>query len=207
MTESILFLFLAGAIGALIKEIWEDDGLILPKIKNGKLQLGFIGSALIGGFVGYIVDGSYITAALAGFVGLSAITKLIPDKFEKRGGKILEDLKEKIGIETTTKEKIAGLIRYEAEKAEVDPELAVAVAKAESNLSPTAINKNTDGSRDRGLFQINEKWHPNITDEVAFDIILSTRFFCNAVKNGNLYWWKATEKVWNIDKKYNNMLK
>ena len=35
-------------------------------------------------------------------------------------------------------------------------------------LDPYAVNSNSDGSRDRGIFQINDKFHP-LTDEQAFD--------------------------------------
>lgn len=35
--------------------------------------------------------------------------------------------------------------------------IALAVAKAESGLNPKAINRNRDGSRDMGIFQINDR--------------------------------------------------
>ena len=47
----------------------------------------------------------------------------------------------------------------EEEIAEVfgdEKEIALAVAKAESGLNPSAINRNSDGSRDIGIFQIND---------------------------------------------------
>lgn len=47
----------------------------------------------------------------------------------------------------------------EEEIAEVfgdEKEIALAVAKAESGLNPKAINRNRDGSRDIGIFQIND---------------------------------------------------
>lgn len=45
--------------------------------------------------------------------------------------------------------------------------LALAVAKAESGLNPMAVNRNTNGSKDIGLFQINDQhgW----SDEELFD--------------------------------------
>ncbi|GIW70274.1 MAG: hypothetical protein KatS3mg101_1021 [Patescibacteria group bacterium] len=36
------------------------------------------------------------------------------------------------------------------------------------NLDPYAVNVNKDGSRDRGIFQINNKYHP-LTDDEAFN--------------------------------------
>ena len=46
---------------------------------------------------------------------------------------------------------------------------AVAVALAESGGDPAARNVNSDGSVDRGLWQINSHWHPEVTDGCAFD--------------------------------------
>lgn len=80
----------------------------------------------------------------------------------------------------------------------IDFDLAIRVAKCESGLNPGAIGRNSDGSLDRGLFQWNTRWHPEITDEVAFDAEKSTRAFCQAVKDGNIKWWSASKKCWNI---------
>lgn len=48
---------------------------------------------------------------------------------------------------------------------------AIAVAIEESGGNPDAVNINKDKyrSRDRGLWQINDHWHPEVTDAVAFD--------------------------------------
>jgi len=73
----ILEIFTAGAFGALIKEIMDDGALQIPFKKDGKLYLGFIGSMIIGGFVGWVKDGSLLTAAMAGFIGFSVISSLI----------------------------------------------------------------------------------------------------------------------------------
>jgi hypothetical protein len=87
-------------------------------------------------------------------------------------------------------------IRKIATEESVDPELAVKVARCESSLNPTALNINTSGSRDRGIFQINDKWHPEVTDAEAFDVTFSTKFFCTAMKGGNLSWWNASRTCW-----------
>jgi len=89
-------------------------------------------------------------------------------------------------------------IRDVAKEMSVDSDLAVRVAQCESGLDSQAVNKNSDGSLDRGLFQWNNKWHPEITDEIAFDVEKSTKEFCKAVKNDNLSWWSASEKCWRI---------
>ncbi|MFH8473704.1 hypothetical protein [Streptomyces sp. NPDC018000] len=48
---------------------------------------------------------------------------------------------------------------------------AIAVALAESSCNPSATNvqNNTPPSRDRGLWQINDYWHPEVNDACAYD--------------------------------------
>lgn len=45
----------------------------------------------------------------------------------------------------------------------------IAIVCAESGRDPAATFTNTDGSIDRGLWQINSKWHAEVTDAEAFD--------------------------------------
>ncbi len=54
-------------------------------------------------------------------------------------------------------------------------EVAIAVILAESGGDPLAKNVNSPTSVDRGLWQINSKWHPEVSDECAFDPVCSTR--------------------------------
>ena len=183
ITNSILILFAAGALGAIVKDLIKDNSLELPKIIDGKLVLGFLGSCFIGGIAGYLIDGNPITAGLAGYAGMSAIENFISKK---------------IIAPTATGKQVETIIREIATSEGVDPDLAVRVAKAESSLIPSAININTDGSKDRGIFQINDKWHPEVSDEMAQDIVQATKFFCAAFKNGNLKWWSATQKYWDV---------
>lgn len=183
--ENIYLLFVAGGVGALIKEILADNCIQLPRIQNGLLDLGFIGAVAIGGFVGYVVDGSYLTAIMGGFVGFSAIQNLIPKT-------IVADFKENLTVE----EKIRKIAKEEM----VDPDLAVRVAKCESSLNPKAVNVNAPDSIDRGVFQINSKWHPHVTEAQAFDVEFSTRYFCKAFKEGNLKWWNASKTCWDLTK-------
>src|SRR5579875_732127 len=46
----------------------------------------------------------------------------------------------------------------------------VAIAMAESCLSNTAQHVNADGSIDRGILQINNKAHPEVSDACAYNI-------------------------------------
>lgn len=76
--ERIICFLLAGALGALVKDVVQDGKLSLPKFKDGDLILGCVGGMIIGAFVGIAVDSSFLTAALSGYVGTSAIKHLLP---------------------------------------------------------------------------------------------------------------------------------
>lgn len=183
--EPNIYIFLAGLVGGLVKEIFDDNTLILPKKIDGQLILGSLGSLVIGGVAGYLVDGNILTAFLAGYTGKSIIENLGVSKNSQK---------------ETNKTTIQETITYIAKKECVDPELCIRVARCESGLNPTARNTNADGSIDRGLFQINNKYHPEISDADADDVVKATQFFCRAYKNKNLSWWSASKKCWDIDK-------
>ena len=106
---------------------------------------------------------------------------------------------DKIGAKKFVEQKsetVEKIILRVANEEGVDSVLALRVATCESGLNPGAKNTNTSGSVDRGLYQWNSRWHPEITDEVAFDAEKSTRAFCKAFKNGDLYWWNASKNCW-----------
>ncbi|WP_220199441.1 transglycosylase SLT domain-containing protein [Ktedonospora formicarum] len=50
-------------------------------------------------------------------------------------------------------------------------DVIVAIAHAESSLNPKNCNVNSDSRRtlDRGILQINNYWHSEVTDACAFD--------------------------------------
>lgn len=181
--EQIYLLFLAGAGGALIKEIISDNCIKLPTMKDNIIDLGFIGGIVIGAFAGYAIDGSYLTAAMGGFSGTSVIQALISKK---------------TFTEFQQDETIEEKIRRIAGEEMVDADLACRVAKCESGFNPNATNTNTDGSIDRGLFQINSKYHPEVTADQAFNPEFATRWFCKAFKAGNLSWWNASKTCWDL---------
>ena len=173
--------FSVGAIGAFTKLIMEEDGIIIPNFKEGKLYLGGISGILIGAITGCIANNNPLSAFLGGFAGTSLISTLV-----------VSGVKDK----PCTPPTVEAQIRTIATQNGIDPDIAVAVAKCESNFNPQAININTDNSEDRGLFQINNKFHPEVTTAQAFDITFSTQFFCTAFKAGNLSWWNASKTCW-----------
>lgn len=69
--------------------------------------------------------------------------------------------------------------------------MAVAIAWAESGLNSDAVGENRDPvthlvtSRDRGLWQINDYWHPDVSDACAFDPTCNAQAMSRISSNGN----------------------
>lgn len=70
-------IFLAGISGGLTSDILNDNCIELPKKIDGKLYLGWVGAMIIGGIAGVLIDGSPITAFMAGFTGKAIIERLL----------------------------------------------------------------------------------------------------------------------------------
>lgn len=87
-------------------------------------------------------------------------------------------------------------IREIAKEYMINPDLAVRVAKCESNFNVLALRRNADGSYDRGIYQWNDFYHPEISNDCAFDLECATRAFCEAAKRGKLFWWNASKYCW-----------
>jgi len=75
-----------------------------------------------------------------------------------------------------------------------NPELVIAIAKAESRLNPD-IRGESD-NRDRGLFQINSYFNADVTDECAFDPVCSTKWVIGELKAGHAWKWNASRYKW-----------
>lgn len=70
------------------------------------------------------------------------------------------------------------------------------VLKAKKVNSPTSI--------DRGLFQINSRYHPEATDALAYDPEWSTRWACKVIlSKKNL--WPASQHCWNATHAYDTV--
>lgn len=103
---------------------------------------------------------------------------------------------------------IRTIISNTASENGIEPSLALAVAECENFRFPgdvfdpkrTFQNKDKNGnvtSTDRGIFMWNDKYHPEVTDEMAFDPKISCKLFCDAVKGGKLHnYWKASQPCW-----------
>jgi soluble lytic murein transglycosylase-like protein len=70
----------------------------------------------------------------------------------------------------------------------VQPIIALAIVQAESQYNRYAVG---DSGYSRGLVQIHSKYHPNITDEQAFDVDFSLKFLMENLAKGNCWMWST----------------
>jgi hypothetical protein len=72
-------------------------------------------------------------------------------------------------------EYIEEYIRSEFNKEGLDGDMAVKVAYLESGFNPNSTYINKDGSKDRGIFQISNRWHKEVSDECSYDLSCNVR--------------------------------
>jgi len=92
----------------------------------------------------------------------------------------------------TIKEKTVEEIIYEAaDNYGADRKEMYCLAYAESNLDPEATGYNQDAVRsiDRGLFQLNGYWHPEVTDAQAYDAEFSANWTAEKLAQGGHSAW------------------
>ena len=76
----------------------------------------------------------------------------------------------------TASREIAQAILEFADKNEISPSLAFAVAYVESRYKPRATNVNQNNTIDRGLFQLNSATFPKLTEEEFYNPRVSARY-------------------------------
>lgn len=89
----------------------------------------------------------------------------------------------------------------------IQKELLCDICQCESGFVLRARLENSPKSVDRGLFQWNNYWHPEITDEMAYNPETATKLACRAIKQGKTKaYWSASAKCWNKNGKYNGII-
>ena len=73
-------------------------------------------------------------------------------------------------------------ILEEADKNDIPLSLAFALAYTESRYRPNAVNKNKNASIDRGLFQLNNKSFPQLTEDEFFNPRVSAKYGMSHLK-------------------------
>lgn len=100
---------------------------------------------------------------------------------------------EAVAIESpATPETIEGMIRSKAHSNNLDEEKIIFVARCESQIEPRSIgdghltcSRTGEQVSSRGIWQINNCAHPEISDEQAFDPMWSTDWAMEVFKKGD----------------------
>ena len=75
------------------------------------------------------------------------------------------------------------------------PDYLLKLAYCESRFNPKARNDNGRYGMDRGLFQINNKYHPQITDKQADDVRFATLWTMEKINNGYQHLWSCNKII------------
>lgn len=71
----------------------------------------------------------------------------------------------------------------------------VRLAKCESTLNPNARNDNGRYGTDRGVFQINDHYHPEVSTECADNINCATTWTIDMINSGNQNQWSCDKLI------------
>ena len=82
----------------------------------------------------------------------------------------------------TGKDDVAKAILVEAERNNIPLSLAFALAYTESRYNTNAVNRNSNDSIDRGLFQLNSNSFPNLSESDFFDPTVSSKYGMSHLK-------------------------
>lgn len=77
------------------------------------------------------------------------------------------------------------------------PDYLVRLSRCESRMNPSATNVNEDAKRttDRGVFQINSYWHPEVSDECAYEVDCATRWTIDRINAGYQHEWTCDKLI------------
>lgn len=73
------------------------------------------------------------------------------------------------------------LVATSAQRAGVDPVLAVALVEVESQYTVNAYRVETNGTTSYGLFQINDGWHPQHRDDLVAHCDYGARYLAECI--------------------------
>ncbi|MBK5255235.1 MAG: transglycosylase SLT domain-containing protein [Vicinamibacteria bacterium] len=86
----------------------------------------------------------------------------------------------------------------QAAKVGINADLAVCIAEHESRFRPDALGDSHltcpmtgEPQRSRGLFQISDCWHPEVSDEVAFSVSSATEWALARMQRGYAREWST----------------
>jgi len=115
-------------------------------------------------------------------VSLSKMTQTMDDGLTLYRQTLSKSSVEWFYTQITGNREVAQAILTEAEKNEIPLSLAFALAHTESNYNSNAINKNSNATVDRGLFQLNSNSFPALSEADFFDPFVSSKYGMSHLK-------------------------
>lgn len=82
----------AGVLGALANVALEDEPVVLPRMRAGRLHLGFLGNLIIAVTMAHVVDHNFANAFFAAVCGTTTLTT-----FKARIERAFEEERRKMG--------------------------------------------------------------------------------------------------------------
>lgn len=93
-------------------------------------------------------------------------------------------------IEITWQDEVKSLLKDYG----IDVEYATKLIQCESSWNPKAFHYNRSGSIDRGLFQINNVYHPEVSKDCSYDSACSTIEAIRIIKTKGFQEWSCVSK-------------
>lgn len=75
------------------------------------------------------------------------------------------------------------------------PDYLSRLAYCESRYDLFALNANKDGTIDRGVFQINDYWHPDVSTAQAMDLEFATKWTIEKINAGYQHLWACDKLI------------
>lgn len=145
-----------------------------------------------------------VSVAVVGFAGKyteKALAELDSRNIDYPKFRLVQEVKAaEPEIISQKKETVEEQIRRIAKEANFQwPDYLVRLAKCENRpLNPTLVNTRNNKpshSRDRGIFQINDYWHPEVSDAQAFDVEFSTKWTMDRINKGFQHEWMCNRII------------
>ena len=132
-----------------------------------------------------------IGAGIIGNAGQIEAYKIVPEQTKNENGIICHSEPE--NAPTATVASVEWQIRAIASQQNFKwPDYLIKLAYCESRFDPFAIG---DNGKSRGLFQIHRDYHPEITNQQAFDIEFATNWTMNMINAGKQNQWACNNIV------------
>ncbi len=129
----------------------------------------------------------FLLASYALAIVWTSFTHAAEFKMEKVAGRLPSDIAAPLSVRYNPLS-VRAYVRSASKSAGVNPSIAEWIVSHESRHHPEATG---DGGDSRGLWQINKTWHPEVSDECAYDVTCSTHWSLQRIRDGYVDEWST----------------